>query len=73
MADKNTPAAPPRWLFGFYLVAGIAAVLALALGLWDVLVERDGGDDLLMDILFPIMLLILVIVLYRRRRGMAAN
>ena len=73
MADENTPAEAPRWIFGLYLVAGIAAVLALALGLWDILVERDGGDDLVMDILLPLALLILVIALYKRRRGLAAN
>ena len=72
MANEKTPTEAPRWLLGFYLVAGIAAVLALALGLWDVVVERDGEADLVMSILLPLALLILVIALYKKRRGQAA-
>ena len=71
MANEKPPAESPRWIYGLYLVAGIFAIVALALGLWDALVERDSGENLVMGVLFPILLLILVIVLYRRRKQAA--
>lgn len=52
-----------------YLAGACLALLALAFGAWDVWVERDGGEDLLMQILFPALLVGLMLELYRRSRN----
>ena len=60
--------APRRNVATFYLVAAGIALLALVFGLWDLLVERDGGEDLVMQVLLPVLLLVLVLGLYRKAR-----
>ena len=49
-----------------YLVTAGLAFLALALGVWDVAVERDGGESILWDIVFPTLLLIFALVMVRK-------
>jgi len=51
-----------------WLVVAILAFLTLALGAWDLLVERDGGEDWLMQAVLPLLLLIFAIVMHRRDR-----
>ena len=38
------------------LVAGLVALVALVLGLRDVYVERDGGEDLVIQVALPALL-----------------
>ena len=62
------PAKNTKFTRGLLLAAAGAAFLALALGMWDYFVERDGGEDWLMQIVFPILLLFLMIALYQRQK-----
>jgi ABC-type uncharacterized transport system involved in gliding motility auxiliary subunit len=50
------------------VVAGLA-LLALALGAWDLLIERDGGENWLTQVLMPLLLLVFALVMYRRQKG----
>ena len=70
MEPEKKPSAfkNPAFTRGLLIVATIAAALSLALGAWDIFVERDGGEDWLMQIVFPILLLFLMIALYQRQK-----
>lgn len=52
-----------------YLIFLALAAVALALGLWDVLIEADGGGNPLLQVAFPAALVVLAALLYRRERG----
>jgi len=49
-----------------YLIASVLSAIAVALGLWDMLAEGDGGDSVLWGVVFPFALLLLMITLYFR-------
>jgi len=51
----------------FYLVAVLLALVAFALGIWDILVQREGGDWL-MQILLPVLLIIVLAGLHAQAR-----
>ncbi len=53
----------------FYLAGAFLALVALALGAWDLWVERDGGENLLMQIVSPAVLVLFMVEMYRRSRG----
>jgi len=64
MPDKTPPArAGVLWL----IAAGLALV-ALLLGLWDLVIERDGGGDWLRQVVLPLVFLILTLAMHRRER-----
>lgn len=65
--------APPRRGGAFWLVVAVLALITLALGVWDLVVERDGGADWLMQVLFPLLLLVFAVTMYRRQRGSVAG
>lgn len=53
---------------GLYLIAALIAAFALGLGLWDLLVERDGGDDSwLMQVVVPIAIIVLAVLRLRMK------
>jgi len=37
-----------------WLVVAVLAILTLALGVWDLAIERDGGENWLLQVLFPL-------------------
>lgn len=49
-----------------YLIAVVLSALALALGLWDYMIEGDGGDTATWGVILPSALLLLMLVLYFR-------
>ena len=51
----------------FYLVAVLLALVAFGLGIWDILVQREGGDWL-MQILLPVLLIIVLAGLHAQAR-----
>lgn len=51
----------------FYLVAVLLALVAFALGIWDILVQREGGDWL-MQILLPVLLIIVLAGLHAQAK-----
>lgn len=68
-----TPAAPPHRYEGkLWLTAAALAFLALALRLWDMFVERDGGENWL-QVLLPLLFLIYTLAMYRRRKRSATE
>lgn len=52
-----------------YMVAIIIALVALALGMWDVAVERDGGGNWLVQLAMPLLLILVVGGLYMRTKA----
>lgn len=56
---------PQRDSTRLYLVAIVIALVALALGMWDVVIERDGGNWLA-QIAMPLLLILVVGGLYMR-------
>lgn len=56
-----------------WLIAAILAFLALALGMWDLMVERDGEANWLGQAVLPLLLLVFALAMYRRHRGSAAG
>jgi uncharacterized membrane protein SirB2 len=60
---KNTQ----RGSLQFYLVAVLLALVAFALGIWDILVQREGGDWL-MQILLPVLLIIVLAGLHAQAK-----
>ncbi|MFQ5529205.1 MAG: hypothetical protein ACE5FP_02560 [Gemmatimonadota bacterium] len=58
----------------FYLVAVVLALAAFALGIWDILVQAEGGDWL-MQILLPVLLIIVLAGLHAqaKRQRIAAE
>jgi putative copper export protein len=60
---------PQRRAGSLWLVVAVLAVITLALGLWDLVVERDGGENWLLQALFPLLLLVFALAMYRRQRG----
>ena len=68
-----TPTAPPHRHEGkLWLTAAALAFLALALRLWDMLVERDGGENWL-QVLFPLLFLVYTLGMYLRRKRIATE
>lgn len=51
-----------------YLVAIVIALVALALGMWDVISEQDGGNWLA-QLVMPLLLILVVGGLYMRVRA----
>ncbi len=51
----------------FYLVVILRALLAFGLGVWDRMVEREGGDWLI-QITLPVILIIVLAGLYSRAK-----
>lgn len=51
----------------FYLVAVLLALVAFALGIWDILVQREGGDWL-MQILLPVLLIFVLAGLHAQAK-----
>lgn len=51
-----------------YMVAIVIALVALALGMWDIMIERDGGNWLA-QIAMPLLLILVVGGLYMRVRA----
>lgn len=51
------------------IIVGLLGVAGLALGLWDALVERDGGSDTLWDIILPLAVIVLAVYLARGDRS----
>ena len=51
----------------FYLVAVVLALMAFALGIWDILVQSEGGDWLL-QILLPVLLIMVLAGLHAQAR-----
>jgi hypothetical protein len=51
----------------YWLLVAALGFVALALGLWDVLVERDGGENWLMQVILPLLLSVYALIMYRRR------
>jgi hypothetical protein len=60
---------PQRGVGTIWILVAVLGFVALALGLWDVLVERDGGENWLMQVLFPLGLAVYALIMYRRRKG----
>ena len=62
----------------FYLAAIILALVAIGLGVWEVLVEREGGDWLI-QLILPALLVIVLAVMHsqavrdRKAREMEAE
>jgi uncharacterized membrane protein len=54
-----------------WLVVAVLALISLALGLWDLVVERDGGGGWLTQALLPLLFLAFAVTMYRRHRGSA--
>lgn len=54
-----------------WLVVAVLAGTSLALGVWDLVVERDGGGNWLTQALLPLLLLIFAVTMYRRQKGSA--
>jgi len=52
-----------------WLVVAVLAILTLALGVWDLAIERDGGENWLLQVLFPLLLLVFAVTMYGRRKG----
>lgn len=59
---------PRRDSTKLYLVAIVIALVALALGMWDIMIERDGGNWLA-QIAMPLLLILVVGGLYMRVRA----
>jgi len=51
----------------FYLVAVVLALTALVLGIWDILVQREGGDWL-MQITLPVLLIVVLAGLHAQAK-----
>lgn len=49
-----------------WLIVAVLAVIALALGLWDALVERDGGTDWMGLVALPAILLAFSLAMRRK-------
>jgi hypothetical protein len=67
-----TPTTPYRHEGKLWLTAAALAFLALALRLWDMFVERDGGENWL-QVLFPLLFLVYTLGMYRRRKRSATE
>ncbi len=52
-----------------YVGASVLALIALVLGFYDYTVAPDDQRNLLFDIVLPLGMLIVIVVLYRRRKG----
>lgn len=50
-----------------WLLVAVLSLVALALSLWDMIVERDGGNDWIMQALFPLLLAIFAVTMYRKQ------
>jgi len=46
----------------------VLALLTLALAVWDLAIERDGGENWLLQVLFPLLLLVFAVTMYGRRK-----
>lgn len=51
-----------------YVGAALLAVVALLLGSYDYFFEREGKGNLLVDVILPLGMLVVVVLLYRRRK-----
>ena len=51
-----------------WLVVAVLALLTLALAVWDLAIERDGGENWLLQVLFPLLLLVFAVTMYGRRK-----
>ena len=61
----------PQRQRAIWLVVAVLALLTLALGAWDLFVERDGGGNWLTQALLPLLLLVFALTMYWRERGRA--
>lgn len=69
-----SPVSPdPTKPFKLYLVAIIIALVALALGMWDIAMERDVGGNWLVQLAMPLLLILVVGGLYMRARAERAE
>jgi hypothetical protein len=68
-----TNGTPERGGGVIWLLVAVLGFVALALGLWDVLVERDGGENWLMQVVFPLLLSVYALIMYRRVKGRAGG
>jgi hypothetical protein len=59
---------PARGRGTYWLLVAVLGFVALALGLWDVLVERDGRENWLMQVILPLLLSVYALIMYRRRK-----
>ena len=64
---------PQRRAATIWLVVAGLALVTLALGLWDLLVERDGGGGWPSQAVFPALLLVFALTMYRRETGRRAG
>jgi hypothetical protein len=64
-----TNGTPERRVGAVWLLVMVLAFVALALGLWDVLVERDGGENWLTQVVLPLLLSVYALIMYARRKG----
>jgi hypothetical protein len=65
-------ARPHRHEGKLWLAAAALAFLALALRLWDMFAERDGGENWLRP-LFPLLFLVYTLGMYLRRKRIATE
>jgi ABC-type uncharacterized transport system involved in gliding motility auxiliary subunit len=61
-----TNGTPERRVGAVWLLVTVLAFVALALSLWDVLVERDGGENWLTQVVLPLLLFVYALVMYAR-------
>jgi len=58
----------PQRLGKLWLVAALLAFIALALGAWDLFVERDGGENWITQLLLPLAFFAYTFWMYWRAR-----
>jgi hypothetical protein len=64
-----TNGTPERRVGAVWLLVAALGFVTLALGLWDVLVERDGGENWLTQVVLPLLLFVYALIMYTRRKG----